>query len=132
MQAQIFDEIGLAGLPKVLAMDILYSEKSDAAFDKDRNPIDRDDVLAQTIKRQGNALLPCSLALKEPPPVDPIQVELASMLTLDAELSYEQCVQKLKDRGFVTAGAIADAPEKFRRVPGSNVFKNSWRNGRGN
>ena len=63
--AEMLDEIHLAG-PKVLAMDILFAEKSAIAYDSAGALIDRDAILGESIRRLQVALAPCSLSFYVP------------------------------------------------------------------
>ena len=75
-QAEIFDEIRAAG-PKVLALDVLYSEPSPPAFDEHGRRIDRDAALAECVRGFGRVLVPASLTFGPPALTTPLEQRLS-------------------------------------------------------
>jgi len=97
--AEMLDEIHLAG-PKVLAMDILFAEKSAIAYDSTGALIDRDAILGESIRRLQVALAPCSLSFYVPTEESALDQRLTILLTDNLELTPDDCVTALRSQGF--------------------------------
>jgi CHASE2 domain-containing sensor protein len=65
VMAEILEEIRLTG-PKVLAMDILFAEPEELAYDRTGKAIDRDAKLTETIRKFGRVLVPASFTFEQP------------------------------------------------------------------
>ncbi|HET6247674.1 MAG TPA: adenylate/guanylate cyclase domain-containing protein [Tepidisphaeraceae bacterium] len=97
--AEVLDEVRLAG-PRVLAMDILFAEPEELAYDKSGHEIDRDKILTKSVRRFDRVLTPVSFTFETPVPRDIIYRRITQFLTHDMELSSDECIDRLRAKGI--------------------------------
>ena len=96
--AEIIDEINNAGA-KAISMDIIFSEPSNPSpriekiGPKHFSEIDDDAILAASIRRNGNCLVPLSIGIFQN--LSPVYRKMREYLEADLELNEADCYKKL-------------------------------------
>ncbi|MDB5173570.1 MAG: hypothetical protein JWN51_2343 [Phycisphaerales bacterium] len=103
LMAEILEEVRLTE-PRALAMDVLFAEPEELAYDRDGKVIDRDAVLTQTVRNFNRVLIPSSFTFTPPPPPGVVGRRLPALLTENPELTAEQCVLRLRAEGINAPG----------------------------
>ena len=113
--ADLLDEIRLAE-PKVLAMDVLFSEPAPDTFDRDGKKIDPDAILAESLRKFGRVLVPTSLHFEHPTVVSAVDQQLLVMLTQDPELTVEKCCDRLGAAGANSTALLNEVNRGFLSI----------------
>jgi CHASE2 domain-containing sensor protein/class 3 adenylate cyclase len=124
--AEMIDEIGQAG-PKVLAMDILFAETSELAYDSTGHRIDRDAILGESIRKLRVGLTPCSMTFFVPTDDSPLDRELMPMLIDNLELTPEQCAERLRSHGFLSSDLVARVALRYLTVLPQAIYQRIYR-----
>jgi class 3 adenylate cyclase len=113
--SDILEEIRLAG-PKVLAMDVLFSEEERKAFDAKGQTVDRDAILAATLRKFDRVLLPASFTFDVRPPFDATEQKLLNLLIANPEATEAQAVGQLQAAGLRSATLAGEVAAKFNTI----------------
>jgi CHASE2 domain-containing sensor protein len=113
--AAILEEISLAE-PKVIAMDVFFSEPARPQYDKNGTLTDTDAILAETIRKIDRVLLPASLTFGSQPVPGPLEQKLFDLLIANPELTLEQAIEQMKAAGLPPANLPEEVTQKFGNV----------------
>ncbi|MDB5291793.1 MAG: hypothetical protein JWL69_3034, partial [Phycisphaerales bacterium] len=126
VMAEILEEVRRTE-PRVLAMDVLFAEPEEIAYDSTGKVIDRDAVLTETVRGFGRVLIPSSFTLDPPPSAGEIGRQLAAMLVEEPELTAEQCIARLRAGGMNAAGLDDAARRAVLAVRPDALYERIWR-----
>jgi class 3 adenylate cyclase len=126
VMAEILEEVRRTE-PKVLAMDVLFAEPEEIAYDRTGKPIDRDAVLTETVRGFGRVLIPSSFTLSPPPPSGSIGPRVAALLTEEPDLTVDQCVARLRADGINITGLDDAVRRSMLAVRPDALYERVWR-----
>jgi class 3 adenylate cyclase/CHASE2 domain-containing sensor protein len=115
--AQIIDELSLAK-PKVIALDMYFPEKQDFP-DGDAPPEpttapSNDQILADSIRRAGNVLLPISIEFEQRVAPDELLEKVKHVLSADLELEASEVTEKLTAEGVRQSNLLEEVTRRIR------------------
>ena len=104
--ASLLNEVQIAG-PKVVGMDVLFSEREDRATDLDAadqsklSPGDAD--LTATLKKSGNSVITAIFSTPDPQAAEPLPRAIHTEWLTDLELTESELMQNLAAKNFGSA-----------------------------
>ena len=115
--ARLIDELSGAGA-KVIALDILYANPERPEFhqaeDGTISVTDHDALLAESVRRAKNVLVPVSVTFADNKPLPPIVAAMIDLLGANPELETSELIRALvEQRGFTRSAVEQAVRENF-------------------